>query len=79
MMNKPSRRLKLTALLLMAAMLLTGCALLPTAVSDTANGPVVDGDTVTISLAEYERLLQYQELEEIRQIVNEYYYQEPDE
>lgn len=79
MMNKPSRSLKLTALLLMVSMLLTGCALLPTAVSDTANGPVVDGDTVTISLAEYERLLQYQELEEIRQIVSEYYYQEPDE
>lgn len=70
---------KLIALLLMISLLVTGCALLPTAISDVANGPVYSGDTVTISIEEYQQLLKYAELEEIRQVVNEYYYQEPDE
>ena len=74
-----NKRLKLTALMLMLSLLLTGCALLPTAITDTASGPVISGDTVTISLEEYERLQQYAELEELRQIVDLYYYQEPDQ
>lgn len=71
------KSLKITALMLMASLLLTGCALLPTAISDTVRQNA--GDTVTISTEEYEQLLQYRELEEMRQIVREYYYQEPDE
>ncbi len=78
-MNKHSVSLQLTALLLMISLLVTGCALLPTAISDTADGPVYSGETVTISVEEYEQLLKYAELEEMRQVVNEYYYQEPDE
>ena len=59
----------------MVLLLLTGCALLPTTISDLATGM---DDTVTISRAEYERLQRYAELDEIWQIVEQYYYQEPD-
>lgn len=79
MIKHPTRALRLTALLLMISLLVTGCALLPTAISGTVRGPVYSGDTVTISVEEYERLLKYAELEEMRQIVSEYFYQEPDE
>ena len=79
MINHHRKGWRLTAMLLMISLLLTGCALLPTAISGTVNGPVYNGSTVTISLEEYERLLQYAELEEMRQIVSEYYYQEPDQ
>lgn len=78
-MKHPNNGFRLTALLLMLSLLLTGCALLPTAISGTVNGPVYNGSTVTISTEEYERLLKYAELEEMRQIVSDYYYQEPDE
>ena len=79
MIKHPTRALRLTALLLMISLLVTGCALLPTAISGTVRGPVYNGDTVTINVEEYERLLKYAELEEMRQIVSEYFYQEPDE
>ena len=79
MKHLPNRTLKLMALLVLVSLLLTSCALLPTSISDTANGPIIDGDTVTIPLEEYERLKKYEELEELRQIVDLYYYQEPDE
>lgn len=63
-------------LALMVSLMLTGCALLPTTVSDVVLGT---DDTVTISRSEYERLQRYAELDEIWQIVETYYYQEPDE
>ena len=69
------KRFKLMCLTLMVLLLLTGCALLPTTLSDLATGM---DDTVTISRAEYERLQRYAELDEIWQIVEQYYYQEPD-
>ena len=69
------KRFKLICLTLMVLLLLTGCALLPTTISDLATGM---DDTVTISRAEYERLQRYAELDEIWQIVEQYYYQEPD-
>ena len=69
------KRFKLMCLTLMVLLLLTGCALLPTTISDLAAGM---DDTVTISRAEYERLQRYAELDEIWQIVEQYYYQEPD-
>ena len=62
-------------LALMVSLLLTGCALLPTTISDLVTGA---DDTVTITRAEYERLQRYAELDEIWQIVEQYYYQEPD-
>jgi len=73
------KRLRLTALVVMVSLLLTACALLPTSITDIVGGPVYSGETVTISVEEYEQLQRYQELEEIRQVVAEYYYQEPDE
>lgn len=69
------KRFKLMCLTLMVLLLLTGCALLPTTISELATGM---DDTVTISRAEYERLQRYAELDEIWQIVEQYYYQEPD-
>ena len=69
------KRFKLMCLTLMVLLLLTGCALLPTTISDLATGM---DDTVTISRAEYERLQRYAELDEIWQIAEQYYYQEPD-
>ncbi len=75
-MKTPSnKRFKLMCLALMVSLLLTGCALLPTTISDLVTGA---DDTVTISRAEYERLQRYAELDEIWQIVEQYYYQEPD-
>ena len=62
-------------LTLMVSLLLTGCALLPTTISDLVTGA---DDTVTITRAEYDRLQRYAELDEIWQIVEQYYYQEPD-
>lgn len=74
MKNPSQKRFKLMCLMLSVCLLLTGCALLPTTVSDAAMGKE---DTVTISRAEYERLQRYAELDEIWQIVEQYYYQEP--
>ncbi len=72
--------MKLAAMLVLVCMLMTGCALLPTTVSDSANSTAsVDGDTVTISREEYDRLMKYAELEEIKQTAETYYYQETDE
>lgn len=70
------KTLKLLSLMLMVSLLLTGCALLPTTISDTANA---NDDTVTISREEYDRLQKYAELDELRQITEQYYYQEADE
>lgn len=75
-MKTPSnKRFKLMCLALMVSLLLTGCALLPTTISDLVTGA---DDTVTTTRAEYERLQRYAELDEIWQIVEQYYYQEPD-
>ncbi|MBR3874166.1 MAG: S41 family peptidase [Clostridia bacterium] len=79
MKHIPNRGVRLAALLVMLSVLLTGCALLPTTITETAQAPVTDGETVTISVEEYERLQSYAELEELRQIVDLYYYQEPDQ
>ena len=66
--------MKLAAMLVLVCMLMTGCALLPTTVSDSANSTAsVDGDTVTISREEYDRLMKYAELEEIKQTAETYY------
>lgn len=83
MCYSPKKGVKLLALILMLSMLLTGCSLLPTTISETIKDADKNlgsdtGDTVTISRAEYERLKKYDELEELMQIVDQYYYMEPD-
>lgn len=69
---------KLLIIVVMISMLLTGCSLLPTTVADSVAEASQGGDTVTISKAEYERLSRYAEMDEILQLVEAYYYQEPD-
>ncbi len=73
----PQRGVKLLALLIMVSLLLTSCSLLPTSVSDAVNGE--NSDTITISRAEYDRLKKYEELDELKLLVEQYFYQEPDE
>ncbi|MHC1786592.1 MAG: S41 family peptidase [Christensenellales bacterium] len=59
--------------LLLALLLISGALLsLAQATKASAN------DTVTISRAEYERLQQYEKLDEVRQYIDAYYYQTPD-
>ena len=73
---------KMTVLLTLVLVMLTSCSLLPTTITDALTGESTtasDGEMVTISKEEYERLKQYEELDEIKQIVDQYYYQEPDE
>ena len=41
--------------------------------------PVRPGDTVTITREEYERLQQYEKLDEVKQYIDEYYYEQPDQ
>lgn len=77
MNHSPQRGVKLLALLIMVSLLLTSCSLLPTSVSDAVNGE--NSDTVTISRAEYDRLKKYEELDELKLLVEQYFYQEPDE
>ncbi|MDD3337068.1 MAG: PDZ domain-containing protein, partial [Eubacteriales bacterium] len=83
MRHYPQTGTRLLVLLLSVMLMLTGCALLPTSITDAVTQEPVqtaqDGDTITISRAEYERLQKYQELDELKQLVEEYYYQEPDE
>ncbi len=58
--------------------MLTGCAMLTGNKAISESAPQVTGDTVTVSREEYERFKKYQELDELLQVVQEYYYQEPD-
>jgi carboxyl-terminal processing protease len=72
------KKLRLLAAGVMVIVMLTGCAMLTgnKAISEAA--PQVTGDTVTVSREEYDRLKQYQELDEVLKVVQEYYYQEPE-
>lgn len=72
----PKKSVKLLVLMTILSLMLTSCALLPTAVTDALTG--MGGETVTISVEEYERLKQYEELDEMMQIAELYFYQEPD-
>ncbi|MEG0741614.1 MAG: S41 family peptidase [Clostridia bacterium] len=67
---------KLMLLLLLISLMLTSCSLLPTTVSETVKEDA--SDMVTISRAEFDRLKQYEELSEIQQVVDQYFYLEPD-
>lgn len=67
---------KLMIVIVMISLLLTSCSLLPSTVADTAKDAL--GGTVTITKEEYARFQKYAELDELLQIVEGYYYQEPD-
>ena len=69
---------KLALIGLLIATLLTGCSLLPSASSDQMNALESQSDTVTISREEYEQLQTYASLDELAQMVKQYYYVEPD-
>lgn len=43
-----------------------------------ASAPKGAGETVTISREEYERLKQYEKLDEVKRYIDDYYYEEPD-
>lgn len=73
---------KLLMLLVMVSLLLTSCSLLPTAITDAMPGAGAqdeDSSMVTITRQEYERLKKYEELDELKAIVEQFYYVEPDE
>ncbi len=74
----PKKGFKLWCLAVLLMLMLTSCALLPTTITDLA-GDQGEDDYVTITREEYERLQQYAELDEIRQLVDIYFYEEPDE
>ena len=73
---------KLLLGILMVSLLLTACSSVPSIVADTAleakENPLSAGETVTISREEYERYRRYAELDELLQVVEAWYYQEPD-
>ncbi|MDD4081370.1 MAG: S41 family peptidase [Eubacteriales bacterium] len=63
------------------ALALTAVLLLPrlTASSFWQNNTADTGDTITISSKEYERLKQYELLDEVKNYVDTYFYEEPDQ
>ena len=77
-MNKRNRIGALLLVILMTYALLTGCSLLPSASSSAMNALDTGSDTVTVSREEYERLQKYASLDTLSQMVEEYYYVEPD-
>jgi len=72
------RAVALVIAMLLAAAALTGCSLLPSASSSIFNALDSGDDTVTVTRAEYERLQKYAALDVLGQMVEEYYYQQPD-
>ncbi len=72
------KKLRSLAVGVLVLVMLTGCAMLTGNQAISESAPNTTGDTVTVSKEEYERLLKYQELDELLQVVQEYYYQEPD-
>lgn len=77
-MNKRIRVGALLTALLLASTLLTGCSFLPSASSSSFNALESTEDTVTVPREEYERLQKYASLDTLSQMVEEYYYIEPD-
>ncbi|MBE5802759.1 MAG: S41 family peptidase [Clostridiales bacterium] len=86
MNHAPKPVTKLLVLILSLMLMLTSCSLLPTTLSDLITGQSADSspntgdaDTITISRAEYDRLKKFEELAEMIDIVDSFYYLEPDE
>ncbi|MBE5794146.1 MAG: S41 family peptidase [Clostridiales bacterium] len=78
MNHSPKPITKVLMLIICLMLMLTSCSLLPTSLTDVISGLTPTGDTVTISREEYEKLKQYEELAELMEIVDQFYYQEPD-
>lgn len=82
MNHSPKPVTKVLMLIICLMLMLTSCSLLPTTMTDVITGIAGqssnNGDTVTISREEYDRLKQYEQLAELMDIVDQYYYQEPD-
>ncbi len=52
---------------------------MPTVATETITGANTSDGYITITQEEYDQLLKYKELEEIREIVETYYYKDVDE
>ncbi|MBR4067231.1 MAG: S41 family peptidase [Clostridia bacterium] len=80
MNHTPKLLTKMLMLILCVMLMLTSCSLLPTELSEVVSGMFggASGDTVTISREEYDLLQEYKQLAEMMEIVDMYYYQEPD-
>ncbi len=79
MNHSPKPVTKVLMLIICLMLMLTSCSLLPTTLTDVITGLTdPDSATVTISREEYERLKQYEQLSEITDIVDQFYYLEPD-
>ena len=78
MNHSPKPVTKVLMLIICLMLMLTSCSLLPTNLTDVISGLTnSEGGTVTISREEYEELKQYQQLAEMMEIVDQFYYQEP--
>ncbi len=83
MNHSPKPVTKLLMLIICLMLMLTSCSLLPTSLSDaigslTAPQTNAQSNVVTMSREEYDKLMKYKELAELMEIVDLYYYQEPD-
>ena len=76
MNHSPKPITKVLMLIICLMLMLTSCSLLPTSLTDAITN--LGSDTVTITREEYEQLKQYEELAELMEIVDQFYYQEPD-
>ena len=76
MNHSPKPITKVLMLIICLMLMLTSCSLLPTSLTDAITN--LGNDTVTITREEYEQLKQYEELAELMEIVDQFYYQEPD-
>ena len=72
------RKLRMLTAGALVLVMLTGCSFFAGSQAQMEAAPNVTGDTVTVSKEEYDRLQKYKELDELLQVVQEYYYQEPD-
>ena len=77
-MNKLKACAKYSLLVVLVALLLTSCSLFPVASSTASDSLDAAEDTVTLSREEYNRLERYASLDELSQIIEEYYYIQPD-
>ncbi len=79
MKHSPKVFSKMLMLIICLMLMLTSCSLLPTSLSQVV-GDILssDDDKVTISREEYELLQSYKQLSEMMEIVDQFYYQEPD-
>ncbi len=81
MNHSPKPVTKILMLIICLMLMLTSCSLLPTTMTDVVTGigqPGENGGMVTISQEEYDRLKQFEQLAELMDIVDQYYYQDPD-